>query len=75
MPLWSIPEDVVQRIVVACAGDREEWLQEGDELRDEWSHHLSGLTYQQCLSSELLHTIVLPHVTNHPALLAPREYS
>lgn len=38
---------------------------------DEWSPELGGLSLHQCLSSELLHSIVLPMVTSHPALLAP----
>lgn len=73
LPLWNIPDDVVQKIIAASAGDRLEWLEqngEADEI-DEWSPLFSGLTRQQCLSSKILHAIVLPHVTSHPALLAP----
>ena len=73
MPLWEVPEDVVQQIVRASAGDRVEWMEqeEASDESDEWSPQLSGLSHHQCLSSELLHSIVLPMVTSHPALLAP----
>lgn len=74
MPLWNIPEDVVQQIVAACAGDRLEWMQQqGEDESDAWSPQLSGLSHQQCLSAELLHSIVLPKVISHTGLLAPQK--
>lgn len=76
LPIWNVPEEVVQKIISASSGDRLEWLHEkGRDESDAWSPYLSGLTREQCMSSKLLHAIVLPHVTSHPALLAPENRS